>query len=454
MDRRHFLALSTAATLAACKPPHEETGSDGPGPTSPPRIIEPDEWEPEGEVDLVVFAWGIQTGDARPDAVEVSIRCNEETLTLVLVKADGRTWVAEREVVLACEHRARTTLSDLSPDTAYRLVAYLGEGAGEIRSEVARFRTALASGQDRIVVFGVTSCISKANAPWPNLIHMGGHQLDFLGLLGDTIYADHSGFSATTLEQYREVYDDAYPIEGLYEALRHTSSIATWDDHEVYNNWNEADLPQAQIDAAREAFLEGLPQTSGPTGAMWRSLGWGAVLDVFVLDSRGERVYGTDQYLSAEQEQWFIDGLKASTARFKLIFNSVPITDFSDVLGTAEADDRWSGFEVQRTRILKAIDDAGIEGVVWLAGDLHFAAVTWVGKTGEVGASQPEVLCGPSGSRLNPVGALYVGDRTQFPILLSEWNWVRFEANAARGTLQLQFIGDDASVLEETTLAL
>ena len=122
------------------------------------------------------------------------------------------------------------------------------------------------------------------------------------------------------------------------------------------------------------------------------------------------------------------------------------------LLEGAQEQDRWTGFPEQREAILSALE--GIPGVVWLSGDLHFAALTWVGQPGDLGQNQPEVLCGPSGSRRNPFPALYTGDRTQFPELLSEWNWVRFEADATLGTLRVQFIGDDGGTLADHTLSV
>lgn len=450
MDRRRFLALTAAA--AACTEGTDsgldsglDSGGDSADPIgSPERAAEPSEWEPEGTLDADAFAWGIQTGDATTDSVQVSIRSNEGTLRVVLVVADEDGWTRDREEEHPCEHRANFALDGLRPDTAYRLVAYGSAG----RSAVARFRTALAEDQDRKLIFGVTSCIGRPNAPWPNLAFVPGEELDFFGLLGDTVYAD----DARTLEEYRGFYDEAYSTEGLNLAALSTSMVATWDDHEVTNNWDSEDVAESRVADAKAAFLEACPQVRGPDGVMWRSLRWGTVVEIFVLDSRGERDASVGQYLSDAQKAWLVEGVTNSPAAFKLVFNSVPISDLSDLLGDAQAADRWSGFPTQRAEVLTALDD--VPGVIWLTGDLHFAALTWTGKQGDPGAGQPEVLCGPSGSNRNPLAALYTGDTTQFPILLSEWNWVRFEADAALGTLRVQFIGDDASVLAESTLVL
>ena len=439
MNRRTFLALSAAAT--ACTRAKDDSADTAPQ-GSPPRDPEPDEWVPEGVIDLDAFAWGIQTGDAGTDRVFVSVRSTETRLEVVLMVADGDGWVEERRLEVDCDHRATFVLDGLVADTAYRLAAWGASG----RSEVARFRTALAADQDRLLVFGMTSCVGRPNAPWPNLAFVPGEELDFMGFLGDLVYADGS----QNLQDFRDEYDQAYSTEGLRLATNSTSIIATWDDHEVDNNWTEEPPEDGVVAAATQAFQEACPQDT--SGTLWRALRYGAVADVFVLDSRGERIPDEGVYLSPEQLQWLIDEVQSSTARFKLIFNSVPITDFEALLGGAQEQDRWTGFPEQREAILSALE--GIPGVVWLSGDLHFAALTWVGQPGDLGQNQPEVLCGPSGSRRNPFPALYTGDRTQFPELLSEWNWVRFEADATLGTLRVQFIGDDGGTLADHTLSV
>ena len=64
--------------------------------------------------------------------------------------------------------------------------------------------------------------------------------------------------------------------------------------------------------------------------------------------------------------------LSESQARFKVIVNSVPITDFDNWFGEVEADDRWQGYPIQREDILSHIETGDIEGVFWVSGDFHY----------------------------------------------------------------------------------
>ena len=148
---------------------------------------------------------------------------------------------------------------------------------------------------------------------------------------------------------------------------------------------------------------------------------------------------------------WLKSGLSASTARFKIILNSVPITDFYDAIGAVAEEDRWSGYPEQRAEILAHTED--IPGVLWVSGDLHWGAVSQVDPVGGSAATQSEVLVGPGGSTLNVVAELVV-QREQYPVLFAAWNHTRFTCDPFSGSVQVAFIGDDGAILHELALQL
>jgi alkaline phosphatase D len=396
----------------------------------------------------VAFAWGVQIGDATTSSAIVSVRTTEASVTLVLMRAVGETWeeIDRRAGLVPVDDVVQITLDGLDADTAHAVAVYSEDLAR--RTPVGRFRTALGTDGWRVVVFGATSCLG-GNEPWPNLSVAATEALDFFCLLGDTIYND----------QDPDPYDldgkwsAALSTEGLRALTASTSVIATWDDHEVENNWSYDDpgTPELAADAL-VAFRRGLPQGAGPDGSsIWRQLSWGPVLDVFVLDCRGERREGN--YISVAQMDWLKAGLSASTARFKIILNSVPITDYTVLFGTAQDEDRWAGYPTQRSEILEHIRDNAIGGVLWLSGDVHFAQVGRVDPPGGAGEGMWEVLPGPSGSFLNAVVDLFGGD-PQYPILFAAWNYARFTCDPDAGTVTVTFIGDDGGVIEETILSI
>jgi alkaline phosphatase D len=341
-------------------------------------------------------------------------------------------------------------LSELLPDTTYAFAFYSTDGTR--RSRVGRFRTALAADGRRVVRFGSTSCLG-GNLPWPTLSHAAGERFDFFMLLGDTIYADNG----SNQFQYREKWNGALAVKGLVDLTASTSVIATWDDHEIDNNWSWATPGmQAQFDEALAEYRRGLPQRMGPgaggatTTNIWRKLSWGQTLDVFVLDSRGERRDGN--YISPEQMSWLKQALSQSTAVFKLIMNSVPIFDFTGtVVGSIQAEDRWQGFPAQRTELLEHIDQNSISGVFWITGDFHIGGAGYISPVGEPGATQLEVLTGPGGSSINPAANLVQPDQ-RIVSIVGEWNYVLFEADPESGAIQTTFIRDDGSVIWEQAL--
>ena len=72
--------------------------------------------------------------------------------------------------------------------------------------------------------------------------------------------------------------------------------------------------------------------------------------------------------LGEKQRTWLLEGLARSTAPFKLVFLSIPLR-----FGTT-ANDSWDGFTWERDLLLDTVHSAGIDNVVFLAGDQHWFA--------------------------------------------------------------------------------
>jgi alkaline phosphatase D len=442
--RSVLVSLSAAALLPACSG-GSDTGNAAEA--TPVRDPEPDPWTPEGQEDEELFPWGVQVGDATDAGAILSVQTAAESLTLVVMVAQDGAWVeVERREGLASEDGVlQIELTDLSADTAWSVALYTPDGT---RSAPARFRTALAAGDARVVVFGAVSCI-KGNHPWPSLSHAAQERYDFFCLLGDTIYADGS----QSIEDYQAHWDVAMTTAGMRDLCQSVSLIATWDDHEVGNNWTWQDEGiEALFAAGLDRFDRAIPhRAGGGIAGIWRKLSWGDVLDVFVLESRAERVLEEGIYLSREQLDWLKAGLSASTARFKIILNSVPITDYYDALGSLAEEDRWSGYPEQREELLTHTAD--IPGVLWISGDLHWGAINSVDPVGGIAAAQWEVLAGPGGSPLN-IAAELVVSREQYPVLFAAWNHTRFSCDPGTGVISVSFIGDDGAVIHELDLQL
>jgi len=91
-------------------------------------------------------------------------------------------------------------------------------------------------------------------------------------------------------------------------------------------------------------------------------------VEVFLLDCRQYRDPQTRTMLGLEQKQWLLQQLAASSATFKFIVSSVPFSD--------PRDDKWGEYPEERDDILRNIQENNIAGVIFLAGDVHHAAVS------------------------------------------------------------------------------
>jgi phosphodiesterase/alkaline phosphatase D-like protein len=72
--------------------------------------------------------------------------------------------------------------------------------------------------------------------------------------------------------------------------------------------------------------------------------------------------------LGEDQKQWLLAQLTASSARFKFIISSVPFSD--------PRVDKWGEYPEERDEILRFLTINCITGVMFLAGDVHHAAVS------------------------------------------------------------------------------
>ena len=423
-----------------------DTGSVAVPEPAPEREAEPaTDWDPGGEADWDMFPSGVQVGDVHPSGAVVSVWMAAEAGELELAKSESGAWVAsgERLPVTRVGEGAQIELTELEPDTAYCIVAR-AEG---LRSSVTRFRTALAEDGFRQMTIGATSCL-HSNRPWRNMSEVAATRPDVFMLLGDTVYAD----GATSLDDYRWHWRRALTVQGLIDVSSQTSVIATWDDHEVTNDFAGLNMPRERVETALTAFREAIPQRSGPGGGIWRKLSWGRTADIFVLDGRGERD-GDAQYLSREQMDWLKAGLLESNARFKLIMNSVPVTDYAPIFAQALVRDRWQGYPEQRSEILDHIVANAVEGVLWITGDFHMCTASRIDPLEGVAADLWEVMVGPGGSFLN-IAAKLVEPSDQFPVIFAEYCSTLIHLDPGTGDVQVEWIGDDGSVLGEIALTL
>jgi alkaline phosphatase D len=218
---------------------------------------------------------------------------------------------------------------------------------------------------------------------------------DFFLFLGDTIYADArcdrpghvpgSDFIATTLPGFRDKHRYNRADPAVQRFFRSTSVYAIWDDHEVRNDFSGPTEPL--MPSGRRAFLEYwpiIPPAEEP-GRLYRRVRWGTGLEMFILDTRQYRSRNAEPdgpaktMLGADQRRWLIEGVTRSTAVWKVVGSSVPMS-----AARGGVRDSWSsasifglpedgvGFATERDAILDAFRAAGVKNLVVLAADFHY----------------------------------------------------------------------------------
>ena len=241
---------------------------------------------------------------------------------------------------------------------------------------------------------------------------------DFLLHSGDTVYADgplaetvalpggrtwHNLVTeakskvAETLAEYRGQYAYNLLDEHYRRFVAEVPQINQWDDHEVTNNWypgeilDDARYTEKRVDVlasrAQRAFHEWLP-LPGSTAPIHRRIGYGPLLDIFVLDMRTVKdVNDGNTYadprrglLGAEQREWLINGLRRSRATWKVIANDLPLglvvpDGTTGQEGVAQGDPGApKGRELELASVLRAAHRHGVTGIVFLTADVHYTA--------------------------------------------------------------------------------
>jgi alkaline phosphatase D len=247
---------------------------------------------------------------------------------------------------------------------------------------------------------------------------MARHPADFFLFVGDTVYADvpcnkpdtmpGAAFRATTLAEFRARHRYNREDPAFQDFLRRTPVYAIWDDHEVKNDFAGPTEPLMPL--GRQAFIDYWPVAAGadPT-RLYRSVRWGRLLEVFILDTRQYRSDNaqpdgpTKTMLGAAQRQWLLDAVPASTATWKVVVTSVPL---GVPTGRAERRDGWSnanvfgmapergtGFVTEREAILGHFHARGVRNLVFIAADVHHAEL--IRHQPQPGWSFHELIAGP-----------------------------------------------------------
>jgi alkaline phosphatase D len=241
---------------------------------------------------------------------------------------------------------------------------------------------------------------------------------------GDQIYADDPILEEKAIEggapwrnivvpEKSHVAETLADYRGAFRYARHCAEVralsaavpflSIWDDHEVHNNWfpgevlvdprySEAGRVVDTLMAhARRAMFEYTPTLRDPNGPMYRSVRWGPLVEIFLLDGRTYRTPNEPAppdgvFLGETQRVWLEEAVARSTATWKVIACDMPIgLDVSEPArnpahapwaydGWANGDGPAKERELELARILSTWKARRVKNVVWLTADVHYAA--------------------------------------------------------------------------------
>jgi alkaline phosphatase D len=296
-------------------------------------------------------------------------------------------------------------IEGLMPATRYRYFVFVGTKGRDGTSTEARvaargeFMTLPDEKSQVPVTFAWSGDLGgqqrcrRGAAGYPIFDVMRAQQLDFFVFLGDTMYADNvcpsppnepgADFLATTLAEYRARHRDQRGAEALRRFLDSVPVYVIWDDHEVRNDF--AGPFDSRMPIGRQALREYWPirVALDDPHRFYRTVRAGANLELFILDTRQYRSRNADKdgpektMLGERQLQWLLTGLAESTATWKAIVTTVPLSIPKGGVFGISGNDGWAGgpgipgFERERQVIVDYILGRRLRNVVFLAGDVH-----------------------------------------------------------------------------------
>lgn len=403
----------------------------------------------------LLFPHGIAAGDVTPTSALLWTRVDRRLPLAVEVSTErGFAALAFTTPVVRAPDRGgsiKLTATRLKPGTRYFYRFKVGRGA---YSDIGTFLTAPppeAAADFRLAFSGDVDGTHVNGAPvFPLglLDAAAASKPDIFLLVGDTIYSDspHGIRPARSLDEYRAKYKEVQATSPMQALLRATSLIATWDDHEIENDFDSESVDQSKLQAGRQAFLEAWPIAEQEQNRLYRSFRWGRHVEMFILDLRGYRSRQASKLrvcdnppgsivpdlaptapapiraafaplsrqmalpvpagcqaalldpkrtlLGREQKAWLQQRLRQSPATWKFIVSQVPVQEIF-----ANPYDRWEGYAAERAEILNFIRASAIRNVIWLSTDLHAVLINDVRLATYTPPFEPsgmkEVVVGP-----------------------------------------------------------
>lgn len=376
------------------------------------------------------FMLGVASGCPRPDGIVLWTRLAPDPLAdggmapepvrvrWELAADEGFASIVRQGEVAAdagLAHSVHVELRGLDPDRMY----WYRFMAGAAVSPVGRTRTAPSVDADRTRLrYAFASCQQYEQGYYGAYRHMAAEDLDLVVFLGDYIYESswgrrhvrkHATAEPTTLQGYRNRHAQHKTDPDLQHMHALVPWILTWDDHEVANDYADAqgqflepDFVQRRA-AAYRAYYEHMPLERsmlprGPDMRIFDAFSYGRLAQFHVLDDRQyryvqvcpspkkgggstvvaaahcpERNDPRRSLLGWTQEKWLHDQLDRSHARWNVLAQQsiMAQVDQSHTDEPAFWTDAWDGYPDARKRLLDFLGTRKPANPIVIGGDVH-----------------------------------------------------------------------------------
>jgi alkaline phosphatase D len=454
--------------------------------------------------DVPRFALGIASGQPHADGMVLWTRLTGPELPervavqWEIARDEAFTDIAARGEEAAEASWAHSVHAEPAGLAPARWYWYRFRALGQ-QSAVGRTRTAPAPGDAAgSLNFVITSCQRWDVGHYAAWRDIAADSLDLVMFLGDYIYEYATSSKAVrplegghvrTLAQYRARYATHKSDPALQAAHASAPWLLVWDDHEVgndYANLQGQDLEpdfRAQRAAAYRAYWEHMPfpKALRPVDENMRITGrldWGRLARIHLIDDRQYRdpqvcpkpgrggsntvalkdcpalLDPKRTLLGAEQEQWLAQGWDLARP-WNLLAQQTLMARCSwtdpgppgSGAGTYWTDG-WDGYPAARKRLLDAVAQRQVPGVVVLGGDVHSHFVADLKADYDDPASRviASEFCGTSITSLGLPQARLDAARGFNPHLhyarSDRRGYVRFALDAKRLQAQLRVVDD------------
>ncbi|MGB0983049.1 MAG: alkaline phosphatase D family protein [Saprospiraceae bacterium] len=266
-------------------------------------------------------------------------------------------------------------LKNLKANTKYQVFFY--KKNLENSDKITTFRTAPLKNEIKDFAFQIGSCA----APFKGLFYfvrpynrifdaMTEQSTDFMIWMGDNVY-----YLLGEWNDYHKMIKknlDYRTNKKISRFLNSRPQYAIWDDHDFGPNDSEGHFKNKDetLDIFKKMWANGSYGLDSVEGVFSRFSYSDA--DFFILDTRYNRK-DSIQMFGQVQMNWLKFELKNSTASFKFIVSGTQVLALN-------RGEHFENYPEEKANFMDFLKNEGIEGVIFLSGDTHYAELTKIDR--------------------------------------------------------------------------